>query len=151
MITRWIKIIDIQATFIGGLKALFHFQVEYLESQFLRFSDFLGVRRDLDVKIGHFYERNTHPLVVKLNGVGRGDPLGSPENSIDSRRNQMEPGPAAIGFSIDAPSEVFAWLEKPGRPLPHLRSAEVRGSKALPISSKRRENFSKTTREALLT
>src|SRR5437016_6772015 len=89
MITRWIKIIDVQATFIGGLKALFHFQIEHLESQFLRFSDFLGVRRDLDVKIRHFYERNTHPLVVKLNGVGRGDPLGSPENSIDSRRNQI--------------------------------------------------------------
>src|SRR5438046_5329815 len=74
MITRWIKIIDVQATFIGGLKALFHFQVEHLESQFLRFSDFLRVRRDLDVKIRHFYERNTHPLVVKLNGVGRGAP-----------------------------------------------------------------------------
>src|SRR5437762_14267569 len=87
MITRWIKIIDVQATFIGGLKALFHFQVEHLESQFLRFSDFLGVRRDLDVKIRHFYERNTHPLIVKINGVGTGAPPGTPENSSDSRRN----------------------------------------------------------------
>src|SRR5438128_11420711 len=78
-------------------------------------------------------------------------PWGRPKTASTVGEIKFEPGPAAIGFSIDAPSEVFAWLEKPGRLLPHLRSAEVRGSKALPISSKRRENFSKTTREALLT
>src|SRR5439155_19295489 len=102
--------------------------------------------------ISDFCERNTHPLVVKLNGVGTGAPPGvARKQHRQSAKSDLKPGPAAIGFSIDAPSEVFAWLEKPGRLLPHLRSAEVRGSKALPISSKRRENFSKTTREALLT
>src|SRR5262245_40773019 len=60
MIANRIIIVAIQAPSVGSLKTLIHLQVKDLEPESLRFSNFIGVGGDLDLKVVH------SPLPVHL-------------------------------------------------------------------------------------